>query len=186
MRHLSHFPVILLPSKGFVHYPRMSACAPYPSARDEDPNEPTLLRGETATEGRVTPTIEPGHECDDRRVSSVLIVDDDPAFLALSGRIVRALGVGIVVTAANAAQALEVAVESRSSAMLVDVGLPDRDGIDLAYELSGLPWAPRVVVTSSDREAAVALEARGGNRSLPFIAKEELADESLRAALLDR
>ena len=67
--------------------------------------------------------------------------------------------------------------------MLVDVGLPDRDGIDLAYELSELPWGPRIVVMSSDNEACVAIEARDAQRRLPFIAKQELAWDTLRDAL---
>jgi DNA-binding NarL/FixJ family response regulator len=112
-----------------------------------------------------------------------LIVDDDPAFLGLAARIVRRLGVGVVVTAGNAAQGLRVAGCARPGVVLVDVGLPDRDGIELALELVGLPWRPRVVLTSSDSEAFLAVAARGGGRSLPFIAKAELAGESLRRVL---
>jgi CheY-like chemotaxis protein len=83
----------------------------------------------------------------------VLIVDDDPVFLTLAARIVAELGVDAVATAEDAAEALKVAEDSRPDAVLVDVGLPDRDGTDLAYELSDLPWRPRVVLTSSDSEA---------------------------------
>lgn len=111
---------------------------------------------------------------------SVLIVDDDPEFLALAGRIVSELAVDVIVTAANAAQALEVADRSRPDAALVDVGLPDRDGIDLAYQLAELPWKPRVVLTSSDSEAFLAIEGR-----LEFIAKEELAGDTLRRLLTE-
>jgi CheY-like chemotaxis protein len=126
------------------------------------------------------------HRCDDRDVSrSVLLVDDDPEFLALAGRIVSELGVDVVATAANAAQALRVAHDSRPDAALVDIGLPDRDGIDLAYQLSEMPWKPRVVLTSSDSEAFLAIDARERPDSLPFIAKEELASDSLRRVLTD-
>jgi CheY-like chemotaxis protein len=119
-----------------------------------------------------------------RRVScAVLIVDDDPAFLTLVVRMLAAPGVDVIATAADAAQALEVVEYARPDAVLVDVGLPDRDGIDLAGQLSELPWRPRVVLTSSDSEAFVAIEARGGGRPLPFIAKEELAGDTLRLAL---
>ena len=135
---------------------------------------------------RVSPTIGPPPRCDDQRVArAVLIVDDDPAFLALATRIVTELGVGLVVTAADAAQCLEVAVESRPDVVLVDVGLPDRDGIDLACELSELSWRPRVVLTSSDRDAIVAIEACRGDHRPVFIAKEELAGGRLRRILLD-
>jgi CheY-like chemotaxis protein len=113
----------------------------------------------------------------------MLIIDDDPAFLALAARIVTNLGIEVVATASDAAQALEVSQTSRPDSMLVDVGLPDRDGIELAYELSALPWKPRVILTSSDREASVAIEPRRAQRKLPFIAKEELASDTLRRAL---
>lgn len=114
----------------------------------------------------------------------MLIVDDDPAFFALAGRILADLGLAVVATAPDAAQALEAVQDSRPDAVLVDIGLPDRDGIDLAYELSELPWRPRVLLTSSDSEAFVAIETRDGRPRLPFIAKEELASEALRGALI--
>ena len=115
----------------------------------------------------------------------VLIVDDDPAFLELASRVVAEFGAAVVATAADARQAVEMAAASRPDAVLVDVGLPDRDGIELANELTELPWRPRVVLTSSDEDALMAIEARDGDHRLPFIAKEELASESLRRALLN-
>jgi CheY-like chemotaxis protein len=66
---------------------------------------------------------------------------------------------------------------------LVDVGLPDREGIELAFELAALPWLPRVVLTSSDWDAVDALGARDGHRTLPFVPKEELASDSVRRLL---
>jgi CheY-like chemotaxis protein len=113
----------------------------------------------------------------------VLIVDDDPGFLALAGRIVGELGVDAVATAEDATQALKLAHESRPDAALVDIGLPDGDGIELAYQLSEMPWKPRVVLTSSDSDGFLAAEARERPHRLPFIAKEELASDRLRRAL---
>jgi DNA-binding NarL/FixJ family response regulator len=114
---------------------------------------------------------------------SVVIVDDDPAFLALAARILADMGVEVLATAADAAEGLAAVQCAQPEAVLVDVGLPDRDGIDLAYELLELPWAPRVVLTSSDNEAFVALEGRNEGRRPPFIPKEELASDALRRAL---
>jgi DNA-binding NarL/FixJ family response regulator len=115
----------------------------------------------------------------------VLIVDDDPGFLGLAARVLGDLGVEAVVTAGDAAQALAIAMKSRPEAVLVDIGLPDREGTDLAYELIELSWRPRVVLTSSDSEAFLAIEPHDGHAKLAFIAKEELASETLRHALLD-
>ena len=117
--------------------------------------------------------------------NSVLVVDDDPAFLGLVVRILSDLGVESVTTAGDASQALLVAEEARPAAVLVDIGLPDRDGGDLAYELSDLPWRPRVVLTSNDSETFLAVERRDGYPELAFIPKEELVGDTLRRVLLD-
>lgn len=115
----------------------------------------------------------------------MLVVDDDPAFLGLVARILSDLGIEAVTTAADASHALLLAEDARPEAVLVDIGLPDRDGTDLAYELSDLPWRPRVVLTSSDSEAFLGIEPRDGHPELAFVAKEELAGDTLRRALLD-
>ncbi len=115
----------------------------------------------------------------------MLIVDDEPAFLALASRIVTELGVPAVTTAGNVAEAMASARASRPASALVDVRLPDGNGIDLAYTLSELPWKPLVVLTSSDSDARHAVEAREGERRLPFIPKEELASDTLQRVLCD-
>jgi CheY-like chemotaxis protein len=132
------------------------------------------------------PTLNPTRRCDDQAVSrSVLIVDDDPDFLALTASILAELGVEAVWTADSAIHALEVVREAQPDAVLVDVGLPDRHGIDLAYELCELPWRPRVVLTSSDTDAILALDPDDGRPDLPFLGKEELGSDTLQQALLD-
>jgi DNA-binding NarL/FixJ family response regulator len=137
-----------------------------------------------AKESPVFPTPPPEFWCDDGPMPrSVVIVDDDPAFLALAARILVDMGVEVLATAADAAEGLAAVQCAQPEAVLVDVGLPDRDGIDLAYELLELPWGPRVVLTSSDNEAFVALEGRNEGRRPPFIPKEELAGDALRRAL---
>ena len=114
---------------------------------------------------------------------SVLVVDDDPAFLEVAARIVTDLDMELVATAMDASQALEVVHRSRPTLVLVDVGLPDRSGIDLAYELAELPWEPRVVLTSTDSEAFIAIEERPGRQRPPFIAKEDLESAALSRVL---
>lgn len=113
---------------------------------------------------------------------SAVIVDDDPAFLGLAARIVSALGIDVVATVADASQAVAAVWAHQPGAVLVDMGLPDRSGIDLAYELLELSWQPRVVLTSSDSDAFLAIFPRQGHRTPPFLAKDELDSETLRAA----
>jgi DNA-binding NarL/FixJ family response regulator len=52
------------------------------------------------------------------------------------------------------AAATAAALELRPDAAPVDVGLPDGDGITLAGKLTALPWPLRVVLTSTDADAA--------------------------------
>jgi DNA-binding NarL/FixJ family response regulator len=112
----------------------------------------------------------------------VLLVDDDPIFRSLATELLRDLGVEHVVDAGTAAAAIDKARDVRPAAALVDVGLPDRDGIELAHELAALPWRPAVVLTSVDRDAATRIEWSSGGQ-LPFVLKEELAKAPLRRLL---
>jgi DNA-binding NarL/FixJ family response regulator len=115
---------------------------------------------------------------------TVLVVDDDPAFLALASRILGEMGDVKITTTTNAADAAVEAHAKRPQAALVDVGLPDRDGVDLAQELAALPWSPRVVLTSADKDAVSAIVYPEGESALPFLPKEELANGALRSLLL--
>jgi DNA-binding NarL/FixJ family response regulator len=115
--------------------------------------------------------------------ATVLLVDDDPAFRSLATRILADIGVEVVGIAQDAAAAIAAANALRPDAALVDVGLPDRDGVDLAHELAALPWRPRVVLTSTDTDAAAFIEARGKGEALPFVPKEDLATAPLRRLL---
>jgi DNA-binding NarL/FixJ family response regulator len=119
----------------------------------------------------------------DRMVSSVLVVDDDPSFLALAVRVLEEMGVERVVTAPDAATALFEADNRRPEAALVDVGLPDREGIDLARQLAELPWKPQVVLTSTDQDAGLAI-GNSQDGALAFVPKEDLAGRTLRRLLL--
>lgn len=112
----------------------------------------------------------------------MLLVDDDPIFRSLVTEVLRDLGVKHVVDAGTAAMAVEKARDLRPAAALVDVGLPDRDGIELAHELAALPWRPAVVLTSVDRDAAARIESSSGG-ALPFVLKDELAKAPLRRLL---
>ena len=114
---------------------------------------------------------------------SILVVDDDPIFLSLATRILTQAGLEVVATAEDAAGAVSAANATKPDAALVDVGLPDCEGVNLAYELAELPWRPLVVLTSTDSDAGFALEVSDGRPRLPFIAKEDLANGGLPSLL---
>jgi len=114
--------------------------------------------------------------------SSVLVVDDDPVFRDLARRLLAAEGLVVVAEAESLEAALDVAHALRPDAALVDVGLPDGDGLTLARRLSALPWRPRVVLTSADPEAASAEDLRRSGAGA-FVAKHELPDAPLERLL---
>jgi DNA-binding NarL/FixJ family response regulator len=109
---------------------------------------------------------------------SVLVVDDDPAFRRLAARILDAFGLAVAGEAETAAAAISVAATLRPDAVLVDIGLPDSDGIALARELAALPWHPRVVLTSTNAEAATVSEVRRSGAEA-FVPKNELPGAAL-------
>ena len=109
---------------------------------------------------------------------SVLVVDDDPAFRRLAQRILEAFGLAVAGEADTAASAIAAAGALRPDSVLVDVGLPDLDGVALARELVALPWRPRVVLTSTNAEAATATEVRSSGAEA-FVPKDELPSAAL-------
>jgi DNA-binding NarL/FixJ family response regulator len=110
------------------------------------------------------------------------VVDDDPVFRGLARRILTACGLFVVGEASSVEEAIEAAERLRPDAALVDVGLPDGDGITLAYRLGQLPWRPRVVLTSSDPDAATREDLHRVGAA-GFVAKDELPNAPLRDLL---
>jgi two-component system KDP operon response regulator KdpE len=78
----------------------------------------------------------------------VLIVDDEP-------QILRALRINLtarqydVVVASDATQALRAASEDRPDLVVLDLGLPDLDGVQVIRQLRG--WSPVPIVVLSGR-----------------------------------
>jgi DNA-binding NarL/FixJ family response regulator len=112
----------------------------------------------------------------------VLIVDDDPAFRASARAILAAQGFVVVGEAAGAVQARSAAAELAPDAVLLDVHLPDGDGVALVADLTAAPERPRVLLTSSDPSAAPpAVVARSGADG--FVAKTALVTTDLGVLL---
>jgi DNA-binding NarL/FixJ family response regulator len=109
---------------------------------------------------------------------SVLLIDDDPAFRRLARQTLSGSGLTVVGEAATAAAGSAAARSLEPEIMLVDVGLPDGDGISLAAELSALPWSPRVVLTSVDPDAASPEEVRKSG-AIGFVPKQDLPGSGL-------
>jgi DNA-binding NarL/FixJ family response regulator len=101
------------------------------------------------------------------------VVDDDPEFRNLAMRLLTASGLAVVGEAHTVATALAEAGRLKPSAFLVDVELPDGDGLVLARELAALPWRPRVVLTSIDGDITTNDEAWSAG-ALAFVNKADL------------
>jgi DNA-binding NarL/FixJ family response regulator len=114
--------------------------------------------------------------------SGVLVVDDDPTFRILVCRLLITSGLAVVGEAESVATGIAAAHDLRPSAALVDVGLPDGDGITLAGELSALPWRPRVLLTSTDPEAASTADVRRSGAG-GFFPKDQLPNAPLARLL---
>jgi two-component system nitrate/nitrite response regulator NarL len=113
---------------------------------------------------------------------SVLVVDDDPEFRKLAGRLLAAGGLTVVGEADSVAAALVAAARLEPSAVLLDVELPDGDGIRLARELAALPWHPRVVLTSIDGDITTTDGARNAG-ARAFVNKADLPNAPLAQLL---
>ena len=113
---------------------------------------------------------------------SVLIIDDDARFRRLAARLIATIGLRVAGEAESAAAARAAVDRLRPDAALVDVHLPDGDGIELANEIAAMPWRPRVVLISSDPDAAIRLRPTHADH-LVFVAKPDLVTVQLRQLL---
>jgi DNA-binding NarL/FixJ family response regulator len=113
---------------------------------------------------------------------TVLVIDDDAEFRRLAVQVLAAAGLRVVGEAGTCAEGAALAADLESDSALVDVELPDGNGIELAAQIVALPWRPRVVVASSDRDAtsSAAVQSFG---AIGFLPKEELVDGTLAAML---
>ena len=111
---------------------------------------------------------------------TVLIVDDHAAFRASARALLQAEGFDVIGEAADGAAAVEAVAALRPEIVLLDIQLPDLDGLAVAEQLAGAPDPPAVVLISSRDAAAYgprlqATPARG------FIPKSGLSGEALAA-----
>ena len=118
----------------------------------------------------------------ERVATSVLIVDDDASFRALAKRLLNAAGLKVVGQADSVGAGLAAARAIKPDAILLDVMLPDGDGVAFAAEFASLPWKPRVLLTSSSREVAGEDEIDGSG-AIGFVPKHELPDAPLEQLL---
>lgn len=112
-----------------------------------------------------------------RAAPHVLVVDDEPQIRRFLDIGFRAQGYRVAL-AANASEALALLALGDIDLVILDLGLPDRDGGDLLRELRGWSDVPVIVLTARyAEEQKVALLDAGANDYVtkPFGVKELLA-----------
>jgi DNA-binding NarL/FixJ family response regulator len=110
----------------------------------------------------------------------VLIVDDHSAFRNSARALLQAEGFDVVGEAADAAAALRAVAVLRPEIVLLDIRLPDLDGLALAEQLAAGSNAPAVVLTSS-RDAAAYGSRLQTTPARGFIPKSALSGAALAA-----
>jgi two-component system nitrate/nitrite response regulator NarL len=92
-----------------------------------------------------------------------LIVDDHTLFAEAVRATLQARGIQVVAVAANGAAALEAVASHRPDLVLMDLGLPDRNGLSVGAEIvEGWPGTKVVALTALDDPRAVKQAMRSG------------------------
>ena len=121
-----------------------------------------------------------------RNAGRVLVVDDEPPIRRLLRTTLHAHDYEVL-EAATAREALEAARDGKPDVVILDLGLPDRDGMEIMPELRAISAAPIIVLSSrSDEQGKVAALDAGADDYVtkPFGADELLA--RIRTALRHR
>ena len=114
--------------------------------------------------------------------TTVLLVDDDLEFGKVAADLLADRGYQVVGHAATASEAVAMCDRLDPDAVLLDVRLPDANGVTLAKRLRAASGRPSILLTSTDRlavgPAVVQLCGASG-----FVPKTELARTDLDAFL---
>ena len=112
----------------------------------------------------------------------VVIVDDHSGFREQARQLLERIGYRVVGEACNGLQALAEVRRLRPDAVLLDIQLPDIDGITVAASLTSAPPVPAVVLVSA-RDPADYGPRLNSCGAVGFIAKTDLSADSLLALL---
>jgi DNA-binding NarL/FixJ family response regulator len=112
----------------------------------------------------------------------VLVIDDHADFRALSRQVLEGPAFSVVGEAASAAQGLAMTRALQPDVVILDVGLPDGNGFDLAGELLQSVPQPAVLLVSSRDWGQLSRRVRASG-ACGFLPKEELSPAAVEAML---
>jgi DNA-binding NarL/FixJ family response regulator len=113
---------------------------------------------------------------------TVLVVDDHADFRSAARALLETEGFGVVGQAATGADAIAENERLRPDVVLLDIRLPDTDGLRVAELLAGLDDPPVVVLVSS-RDASVYGTRLLTSPARGFLVKADLSGDALRRLL---
>ena len=113
-------------------------------------------------------------------MNTILIVDDNAGFRAQARALLEAEGFEVVGESEDGSSGLQAARQLRPDLVLLDIGLPDVEGFDIAQALA-VDGPPPLVVLTSSRDAAAYGPRLANSRVLGFIPKDELSGSAIRA-----
>ena len=110
--------------------------------------------------------------------TTIVIVDDDPRFRGIARRLLESEGFEVIGEASGGREALAVTRELEPEILLLDVQLPDIDGIEVATTLSAEGDRPAIVLTSTRDESDFGPQVEeSGARG--FVPKGEISAERI-------
>jgi CheY-like chemotaxis protein len=105
---------------------------------------------------------------------SVLIVDDDAGLRRAAAELLRSRGFDVAGGAVNRTEALAALQHLRPDAVLLDVRLPDGDGLDFLRQLVAAGSAPSILLTSDPGAATHEVATQCG--AVGFVPKLDLSE----------
>jgi DNA-binding NarL/FixJ family response regulator len=109
-----------------------------------------------------------------------LLVDDHPDFRRQARALLEAEGIFVVGEASDGTSAVDEAATIRPDVVILDIGLPDIDGFEVARRLAALETPPLVILTSS-REAATFGIRVASSGTAGFVRKDDLSAAAIGA-----
>ena len=118
------------------------------------------------------------------RMETIVVIDDHAPFRARVRAMLEAEGFDVLGEAVGVSTGLELVTRLRPAIVLIDVGLPDGDGFELAALLAAEPAASdSAVVLVSSREEVVYRSRLASANIAGFLPKDDLSGAAIRALI---
>ncbi len=111
---------------------------------------------------------------------SVLVVDDLPAFRGAAGAVIRSTpGFWLAGEASSGEEAIKIVTQRAPDLVLLDVNMPELDGVATARLIARIECTPVTVLVSADMQPDIEADPRA-HGAAAFLAKQALAPQTLR------